>query len=93
VNNTLFYLALSVAAGLGAGLFYFGGLWWTVRKLPTVGNPWLWTVGSFTLRSAATLAVFYAVMGGHWERLLACVMGFFFIRIVMVRRLKPVTTD
>jgi F1F0 ATPase subunit 2 len=70
-------ILLSVfGAGVGLGAFYFLGLWWTVRRLPTVRVPALWTTVSFVVRSGIVLAGFYLVMAGRWENLLACLAGF-----------------
>lgn len=83
-------LLLSVfGAGAGLGTFYFLGLWWTVRKLPTARTPALWTVISFVVRSGVVLAGFYGVMAGRWENIMACLAGFILIRLWLVRRLKP----
>jgi len=84
------YMLLPVfAGGLGLGAFYFLGLWWTVRRLPDVRMPALWTFVSFLVRSATALAGFYVLMQGRWEYLLICVAGFTLMRLALVRRLKP----
>lgn len=87
--SELFPLALSLLAGAGIGIFYFGGLWLTVRRLPTAQHPALLTLGSFFGRSAATLFGFYLVMDGRWERLITCLLGFVAMRIILVRRWGP----
>ena len=67
---------LAWAAGIGLGAIFFGGLWWTVRRGVASRRPALWFIGSLVLRTGLTLAGFYAVSGGRWERLLLCVLGF-----------------
>lgn len=81
-------LAMAWAAGMGLGLFYFGGLWLTVRQLPTRRYPVPLFLGSFVGRTAVVVAGFYFVMGGHWERVLACLAGFIMVRQVLVSRLR-----
>jgi F1F0 ATPase subunit 2 len=83
------FLALACAAGVGLGLFYFGGLWLTVRRLPTTRWPALLTLGSLLGRLAPTLVGFYLVMAGRWERLLACLVGFVLVRLVIVAWIRP----
>ena len=56
-------LGAALLAGGGLGGFYFAGLWWTVRKLPTAQSPALLSLGSFLLRTTVVLAGFYLVMG------------------------------
>jgi F1F0 ATPase subunit 2 len=86
-------LGVALLAGGGLGGFYFAGLWWTVRKLPTAQSPALLSLGSFLLRTAVVLAGFYLVMGDDWERLVACLLGFLAARVAMVRRMKPRRLD
>jgi F1F0 ATPase subunit 2 len=83
-------LAVSLIVGLSIGTFYFIGLWWTLRRLPAVGNPALWTFGSFVVRTAVCVSAFYLVMNGRWENLLMCLAGFTVMRLWLVRKLKPV---
>jgi F1F0 ATPase subunit 2 len=83
------YLAFAFIIGAGLGYFYFGTLWWTVKRLHESRYPALLAFGSLIGRIAVTLLVFYFVMGGHWERLIACLVGFIVARIVLVRRWRP----
>lgn len=80
------YIALFLAAGLLAGMFYHWGLWLTVRALPGSPRPALLSVLSFAGRMGAVLAFFYlAVRAGPWS-LGAAVAGFLAARAVSVRR-------
>jgi F1F0 ATPase subunit 2 len=78
-------LALPLLAGVALGLFFFGGLWWTVRKGTTAANPALWFLGSFLLRTCVALGGFYAVGAGDWRRLLAALVGFVLARLLLTR--------
>jgi F1F0 ATPase subunit 2 len=82
-------LVLAFLAGLALGLFYYGGLWLTVQRLPQSRSPGVLAVVSLLLRLTLALAAFYLVMGGRWERLLACVAGFLLVRTLLVHRLGP----
>jgi F1F0 ATPase subunit 2 len=82
-------LVLAWVAGVGLGLLYFGGLWLTLRQLPTCRWPTPLLVGSFMGRTAVVLVGFYFVMGGRWERVLACLVGFMMARFLLVSRLRP----
>ena len=93
ITSTPLVLLLAFAAGLGLGLFYFGGLWWTVNRVATAGQPGLLMLGSMLLRSAVVLAGFWLVMDGQFDRLIACVVGFFVMRMVLVRRLRPQSAE
>jgi F1F0 ATPase subunit 2 len=71
-------------AGIALGALYFGGLWLTVQRLRVVRRPGTLLLVSFVVRTALVLAGFYLVMGGQWERLVACVVGFVIARFVSV---------
>lgn len=86
-------LMLALAAGIGLGMFYFGGLWLTVRRLPTTRRPAFLSLLSFFGRLGVVLFGFYLVMGGHWERLLVCLSGFLGVRIILVRLWGPNRTS
>lgn len=78
-------LALAWAAGAGLGALFFGGLWWTVRKGLSSRHPALLFSGSMLLRTAATLAGFYLIGGGHGDRLLLSLLGFVMACLVATR--------
>lgn len=81
--NEVLVLALAFSAGVLLGAIFFGGLWWTVRKGVSSEQPALWFFGSLLLRMSIALAGFYLVSGGHWERLLLCLVGFVMARLVV----------
>ena len=82
MNETL-TLVLVWVAGILLGAMFFGGLWWTIRKGLSSKRSALWFVGSLLLRTSIALAGFYFVAGGHWERLLVCVLGFVMARPIV----------
>lgn len=87
--NENLLLALAFAMGLLLGAFFFGGLWWTVQKGVNSKRPALWFLSSMVLRAGITLAGFYGVSAGHWQRFLACLAGFFIIRFIVLRLTRP----
>ncbi|WP_333876540.1 ATP synthase subunit I [Methylobacter sp.] len=72
-------------AGLLLGAIFFGGLWWTVRKCVSSQRPALWLLPSLLLRMGITLAGFYFIADGHWQRMLLCLLGFLMARLAMTR--------
>ena len=85
MNSSAIDLSIAAFAGLALGLFYFGGLWLTVRRIACGTRPALLMLGSFVVRLLVTLCGFYLVMDGRWERLLACLSGFLVTRFVLTR--------
>ncbi len=88
MNETL-RLAPALMSGILLGAIFFGGLWWTVRKGVSSQRPALWFFGSLLLRMSIALAGFYFVSGGHWERLLVCLLGFVTARPIVMRLTRP----
>ena len=76
-------------AGVALGAIYFGGLWWTVRRGLASRRPALWLSGSLLLRAGMALAGFYFVGQGHWQRLVACLLGFVMARLAATWRMRP----
>jgi F1F0 ATPase subunit 2 len=93
-SNPLECLA-ALLAGILAGSVFFGGLWWTVKRLATAKHPALLMVGGAVLRTGLVLGVFLLAGRDHLDRMLAALVGFVIARIVIVRltRPKPSTED
>lgn len=81
--NDPLLMMLSFAAGLLLGAVFFGGLWWTIRKGLTSPRPALLFLGSAVLRMGVVVSGFYFVSNGHWQHLLACLMGFIIARLAV----------
>ena len=79
----------ALIAGALLGTMFFGGLWWTVRQGVSAKRPALWFLGSLLLRTGIVLAGFYFVAGGHWERLLLCLLGFVIAHFIVTRLTGP----
>jgi F1F0 ATPase subunit 2 len=74
-------IVLALMAGIAIGVFFYAGLWLTVRQLLTTRHPVLLTVASFWGRTLLALAAFLLVMNGRWENALAALAGFALGRI------------
>ena len=88
MNETLM-LVVAWMGGGALGTIFFGGLWWTIRKGVASAQPALWFLGSLLLRMSVVLAGFYFVGHGHWERLVACLLGFLVARFAVTYLTRP----
>ena len=88
--NDALSLASALMTGVLLGAFFFGGLWWTVRKAVSSKQPALWFLGSMLLRTGIVLSGFYFVSGADWKRLLASLLGFIIARLVVIRLTRVV---
>lgn len=81
-----------LAAGAGAviGALHLGGLWATVRRLPTARHKVLLTLGSFLVRIVLVGLGFALLLVGDRDpvRLLAALAGFLAVRTVLVWRVR-----
>ncbi len=85
MNPEVWQLAIALLAGSAIGLFYFGGLWLTVIRIPSSNNPQLLLIGSFGLRLAGALAAFYSLTPWGWQALAVAMAGLLITRQVMTR--------
>jgi F1F0 ATPase subunit 2 len=84
MNEPLIWI-LALLAGALLGAFFFGGLWWTIRKGLASSAPALWFLGSLIVRTAVVLGGFFLVSAGSWQRMIACLLGFVIARFVIVQ--------
>ena len=82
---TVFALPLALLVGGGLGVFFFAGLWWTVRKMESSEHVALLFLGSMLLRTSVVILGFYFILGDNWQRLLAGLLGFIIARIIVTR--------
>ncbi|GAI65325.1 hypothetical protein ES707_10204 [subsurface metagenome] len=80
------YSLLYLLVGLGLGLFYFGGLWLTIKNMNQARSPIVLTLGSFIIRTGAVfLVLIYVARQGDWENILILLAGFIVSRIFLSR--------
>lgn len=85
-------LASALAALLGGavlGVFFFGGLWWTVQRVAASPRPVRWLLGSFALRTALVVPGVYFVTAGQPVPLGLCALGFVLARMIVLRSSRP----
>ncbi len=91
-NYLLTLLGLAIV-GFITGALYFQGLWWTLKGLPYKGG---WTsrfLGSFALRAALVVTVFYLFMGDDWRRIFALTLGFLVARFLIIKKVRQTPGD
>jgi F1F0 ATPase subunit 2 len=82
-------LVASVLAGAAIGLFFFGGLWLTVRGMNRARHPVLRLLVSLLLRLGLALGAFYVfIRHGGWPHAAAAALGFVLLRMVVIRRAR-----
>lgn len=79
--SDIVYMILAFIAGLAFGVFFFGGLWFTVKKAFLTKTPAIWFFSSFFLRIGLVTIGFYFIVQEGWKPLIICVFGFMIARI------------
>ena len=74
--NDALALALAASAGAIFGAFFFGGLWWTVKKGVSSEKPAQLFLASLFIRTAVVLGGFYLALQSGTYRFIACIAGF-----------------
>ena len=82
-------LLAALAAGMGLGVIFFGGLLLTTRRLARARRPMLLVAVSFTVRTGLVLAGFAALAWCQWQRVAVALLGFVVVRFLLVRRAMP----
>ena len=78
------YLFLSGLAGLAVGTVFYGGLLWTVQRLPNHPHPAVLTLGSFIFRCGLVVATALLIGWGNWQRMVALLIGMIAARLLLV---------
>jgi F1F0 ATPase subunit 2 len=78
--SSLGQLLMALGSGAVLGAFFFGGLWWTIRRGLRASAPALWFLGSLLVRSGSVIAGFLWLASGDIARLIAGLLGFLCVR-------------
>lgn len=87
---SLLRLLLAFCSGVLIGTVNYGGLWITLKRLPSSRHPARLCMTSFVARMAGTPVLLALATGLRPLPIAACLAGFFFMRQIFVRRLAPV---
>ncbi|MDE3021755.1 MAG: hypothetical protein KGI54_07835 [Pseudomonadota bacterium] len=71
--------------GILLGTVFFGGLWWTVRRIVSLKRVSFWFLGSLFLRSCIVLSGFYFMFGDNKAKLILGLIGFIIARLILIR--------
>jgi len=80
IDTVEVFIALLTGAMLG--VFYFAGLWWTVRQLSSSQYVALLFMFSMLCRTSIVIIGFYFILGDNWQSLVTGLVGFIFVRLI-----------
>ena len=85
MNNGVLLL-MALFWGLFLGVFYFGGLWLTVRRLPRMNSgQGVWLFFSFLTRILLVLAGMWIVLQENPMAFFIALLSFFMVRPVLTK--------
>jgi F1F0 ATPase subunit 2 len=79
-------IIIGIFTGAALSLFYFGGLWLTLNRVGQWRRPWILITGSFLIRNAVVLGIFYLLILQHWSVLIAALAAFMITRQVVIHK-------
>ena len=85
IMNEFLHLLVALLEGALLGVFFFAGLWWTVRKLYSSKQVAFLFLGSMLLRTSVVILGFHFILGDNWQHLLAGLLGFVIARFMVTR--------
>lgn len=84
------FILFALVSGAVMSLFYFGGLWLTLRKIGEYKLSYWLVLVSFVIRLAFVLLVFYALLIYHWGYMAIALVSFLMVRQILLSKLgKP----
>jgi len=83
----IFYCGLALLWGLALGLFYFGGLLWTLRIFTQKARPKLLFGLSFLIRTFLIMLFFWITVEKDIRAFFITFAGFLLMRFFLVRKL------
>lgn len=81
----------SFLMGIGIGLIYFGGLYWSTGKIDSVKSPAFLMIASMLLRMIILLLGLYYLAQSGYQSVLAGFVGIMIVRFIMVYQVKKQT--
>lgn len=81
MKNEILNIGTSLGVGVLLGLFFFGGLWWTVQKGISAKQPALWFLASQIIRTSVVISGFFILGHGQPLKLLVGLLGFLLVRL------------
>ena len=82
---TTLALLIRLLAGIGVGMFFYGGLWYTVNRLATSRYRAMLLIASFGIRTLVVLSGFLLLIERRWDYALLYLIGFTFGRIIVMK--------
>jgi F1F0 ATPase subunit 2 len=81
----------AILGGFALGVFFFAGLWWTVRRGVVSAHPAVVFLTSMLVRTAIVLLGFYFLGRGDWRNVTGSLTGFVVARFIVTRNVPSLT--
>ena len=78
----------ALLGGFALGVFFFVGLWWTVRRGVMAAQPAAVFLGSMVLRTLVVMVGFYCLGRGDWRNVAGSLTGFVLARFLVMRNAR-----
>ncbi len=88
--SDILVMIFAFVAGMALGVFFFGGLWFTVKKAVSAKIPAIWFFISFFFRVSIVIIGFYYISEVGWQGLIICLSGFIIARFLVTHLTKSI---
>jgi F1F0 ATPase subunit 2 len=78
-------ISIRLLGGLAVGIFFYGGLWFTVNWLAGARYRALLLIASFGIRTLVVLSGFLLLFESRWDYALLCLVGFTVGRLAVMK--------
>ncbi len=78
-------ILIRLLGGMAAGVFFYGGLWFTVDRLAASRYRALLLIASFGIRTLVVLSGFLLLIEERWDYALLCLIGFTVGRLAVMK--------
>jgi len=78
----------AIFGGFALGVFFFVGLWWTVRRGVVSAQPAVVFLGSMLVRTVIVLMGFYFLSNDDWRNVAGSLTGFVLARFIVTRNAR-----
>ena len=93
MNIDFLSVCVALVMGTALGLFYFGGLWWTLKGIHQRSRPFVFLGLSYLLRTGFCLVGFWLVLRQGILALIISLIAFALVRFFLTRKIGSVNPN
>lgn len=93
MNIDFLSVCVALVMGTALGLFYFGGLWWTLKGIHKRSRPFVFLGLSYLFRTGFCLVGFWVVLQRGILALIISLIAFALVRFFLTRKIGSINSN